>query len=268
MIKFSVLMSIYHKENSEYLNSSIGSIWDKQTLKPDEIVLVEDGKLNDELYFVIRAWKKKLSNRLVIVKLEENIGLARALNVGLKFCSHDLIARMDSDDISLPNRFELQIKYMTQNKQVVACGSYIEEFNRNIISKVVFPVDKDSIRKFIKLRSPICHPSVVFRKDIILKVGGYPDIRLCQDYALWSILLSKGYTITNVPQVLLRFRINDDFFRRRGFDSFKYEVIVIWIQYKEGIINLFDFIKAFCLRFMLRLSPVFIKKIAYRSLRK
>lgn len=267
-MKFSVLMAIYNKENFDYFNTALISIWEEQTLKPDEIVIVEDGGLTNELYNVISNWKKKLDNKLVVVKLENNVGFAKALNVGLEFCKYEIVARMDTDDISLPNRFEEQIKYMRINKEITACGSFIQEFDGDIIKQINLPVNQEDIKKFIKLRSPICHPSSVFRKKDVITVGGYPELRLGQDYALWSILVARGYKITNIPKVLLKLRVNNDFFKRRGWDSFKYEVAVIKLQNREKLINDLDSLKAFILRLILRLSPVVIKKFAYKLLRK
>lgn len=267
-MKFSVLMAIYYKENPKYFSQALESIWDIQKVKPDEIVLVEDGDLTKELYDIVNKWSEKLSEKFVVIKLKKNVGFAKALNEGLKFCKYELVARMDTDDIALSNRFEIQINHMDENRKISVCGTYIEEFNENTTKHVAFPTRDEDIKKFIKLRSPICHPSSIIRKNVILEVGGYPELRLGQDYALWSVLVARGYNIINIPQVLLKLRTNSDFFKRRGWESFKYEVAVIKIQYEEGLINIFEVLKAFSLRFMLRLSPVFMKKIAYKILRK
>lgn len=106
-MKFSILMSIYHKEKPEYFNRAIQSIWDEQSVKPDEIVLIQDGRLSDELYKAISKWKIKLGGVLKIIPLEHNVGLGDALNKGIKYCSYELIARMD---IALPDRFKKQLK--------------------------------------------------------------------------------------------------------------------------------------------------------------
>jgi glycosyltransferase involved in cell wall biosynthesis len=268
-MNFSVLMSVYKKENPEYFDLAMKSIWDDQILKPNEIVLVQDGELTDELYKVVEKWINKLGDRLILVKLKQNVGFAKALNEGLKYCNFDLVARMDTDDISKPERFKKQIKFMIKNPNICCCGSYVEEFNDNFKQVIKLPLDTDTMLNFIKLRNPICHPSVIFRKSIIEEVGGYPEnLRLGQDYGLWSILLARGYRIENIPEVLLRLRANNDFFKRRGWDSFKYEVLVLNIQYNENLINIFQYSKAFSLRFLLRLSPVFLKKLAYKLLRK
>jgi glycosyltransferase involved in cell wall biosynthesis len=280
-MKFSVLMSIYHKEKVEYFDRAMKSIWDDQVLKPDQIVLVQDGKLTQDLYDIIDAWKSSLLDILTIVTLKDNVGFAKALNEGLKYCKYDLVARMDTDDISLPERFIKQIKFLRDNGKIAVCGTFIKEFNgkiavcgtfikefNGVVSKnIELPTKQEDIVKFAKLRSPICHPSSVFRKKEILKVGGYPELRLGQDYALWSVLLSKGYNLANIPEVLLKLRTNSDFFRRRGWESFKYEVAVVKIQYQENFIGALEAYKAISLRLLLRLSPVLLKKLAYKLLR-
>ncbi len=270
-MSFSVLMSIYLKENPDYFNDAMTSIWDDQVLKPDEIVLVQDGGLTDELYKTIAQWENVLGNHLVIVDLEENVGFAKALNRGLEYCNNELIARMDTDDIAMPKRFERQYEYMRSEKDIAVCGTYIEEFDQNDSSYcnvVKLPLGGDELKKFAILRSPICHPSSMFRKSVIVKNGSYPELRLGQDYALWSVLLARGYKLSNIPEVLLKLRTNSDFFKRRGWESFKYEVKAMQIQYREGFIGLSTFTGAVTLRAILRLSPVFLKKIAYKALRR
>jgi glycosyltransferase involved in cell wall biosynthesis len=126
---FSVLLSLYTKENPLYFNQAISSIWDEQTLKPNQIVLVKDGPLTPELDQAIDEWGKKLGDILTIVALPENIGLGAALNEGLKYCKYDLVARMDTDDISLPERFEKQISFMANNPDIAVSSTWIEEID-------------------------------------------------------------------------------------------------------------------------------------------
>ena len=263
-------MSIYKKESPEYFDMAMHSIWDDQTLKPNEIVLVEDGELTTELYSIIKKWKDILNDILVIIPLEENVGFAKALNIGLNYCNYELVVRMDTDDIALPERFKIQYEYMNNHPEIVCCGTYIQEFDENDNQHIVeLPTSSEEMLKFVELRNPLSHPSVMFRKSIIQKVGGYPEkLRLGQDYGLWSILLARGYKLSNIPKVLLKLRTNSNFFKRRGWESFKYEVLVMNIQYKENLINEVKYIYIFILRFLLRMSPLFLKKLAYKVLRR
>jgi glycosyltransferase involved in cell wall biosynthesis len=125
---FSVLLSLYDKEKPEYLDQSLSSIWDDQTLKPNQIVLVKDGPLTPELDTLVLEWQEKLGGILTVVALPKNIGLGAALNEGLKYCKHGLVARMDADDISMPDRFEKQIAFFENNEGAVIVGSSIFEF--------------------------------------------------------------------------------------------------------------------------------------------
>lgn len=129
-MNFPVLMSIYHKEKPDYFDRAMQSIWYEQTVKPDEIVLVQDGELTQELYEEIGNWKEKLKDILVIVPLEQNVGLGDALNIGMKHCTYELIARMDTDDISLPHRFEKQLEVF-KNQDIDICSVWISEFDKD-----------------------------------------------------------------------------------------------------------------------------------------
>jgi glycosyltransferase involved in cell wall biosynthesis len=270
-MKFSVLLSVYKKEKPEYLDRALKSIYNEQSLKPNEIILVQDGELTDELYNIINIYKNRLNDIFKVIVIEKNQGLANALNVGLKECKYDLIARMDTDDISMPQRFEKQIEFMKKNPNCVAVGSYIGEFtdiNEQVRKIVKFPINNKEALKFIKLRTPIAHPSVMFKKNIILQVGGYPKMSIGQDIALWSILLAEDYQIANIPEVLLKFRINTNFYNRRGWKAFIAYINVLKLQYKLGLINEWYFIRNLIFRFLLRMSPPVLKKIAYKILRK
>lgn len=268
-MNFSVLMSLYNKELPTNLDSSLASVWDSQILKPSEIVLVIDGEINDRLKSIVDKWKLKLDEKLVLVPIKENIGLAKALNLGLLSCKYDLIARMDTDDISIDDRFQTQIPFMVSNPDISASGMYIIEFDDidNTETEIKLPLSHNELYQYCKLRSPLCHPVVVFRKSIILKVGGYPEFRLGQDFAMWSRLLTCNYKISNLPHFGLKLRADNDFYKRRGFESFKSEVKVIKFQKEIGLINWFEMLVSISSRLVIRTVPVFLKKIIYKKAR-
>jgi len=265
-MSFSVLMSVYKKENPEYFERALKSTWNEQILKPNEIVLVQDGKLTKILYEIINKWKDIIKDRLIVVDLKDNVGFAKALNEGLKYCSCEFIARMDTDDISLPNRFEKQIKFMENNKDVAVCGSYIGEFetNNTTTKRIEYPIEFNEIKKYIKLRNPLAHPTVIIRKDVLMAVKGYPNFRLGQDFALWSLLISENYKILNIPEVLLDFRVNKNLLKRRSLEDFKYMYQIYMYQHKLGIINKFELLRNIGLKLIINLSPIFIKNIIYK----
>lgn len=269
-MNFSVLLSVYKKENPLYLNEALRSIWDEQTLKPDQIVMVKDGTLTPELNKVIDRWKVKLPDIFLVVELSENVGLGAALNEGLKYCKYDLVARMDTDDISLSQRFEKQVAFMEANPDISVSGGIFERWDENF-SKFLdyrsFPQNNVEILKFAKWRNPLNHPCAIYRKSIVLSVGGYPPFRKSQDYALWSLMLKNDYKFANINETLLKMRYGEGFLDRRGFDYFKKECDVLKYQHKIQFINTYEFVRNISVHFLIRVSPKFIRKILYKCVR-
>lgn len=264
---FSALLSVYNNERACFLDAALASIYDSQTVKPDQIVLVKDGPLTHDLDVTIASWKEKMKESLTVVALDRNVGLGAALNEGLKYCRYELVARMDTDDVALPERFERQIEFMNNNSEIIASSAILEEWDlafKNKLSIRLLPTNPDDVARFALRRSPLSHPLVVFRKSIILEVGGYPPLRKSQDYALWSILISRGYKLANLPDVLLRMRAGNEMISRRGVDYFKYELQLLKFQREIGFLSQFNFFINVCLRAALRLSPNFIRHIVYR----
>ena len=262
--KLSVLMSIYSKDNPDYLKQSLSSL-SNQSKVASEVVLVQDGPISQDIVDVINDYKDKLN--INIICLEKNCGLAMALNAGLPHCRHEIIARMDSDDISLPTRFEKQIAFMEATPDIDVCSAWISEYDRTMTHKVSIrkvPMDHESIIRFAKRRNPINHPAVMFRKSAVLKVGGYPNILKAQDYALWSLMLKRGYRFSNIPEVLLKMRAGHGLMQRRGLSYLKHEILLLNYQKKIGFINSSNFIVNLLIRSTVRLSPAVLKKIMYK----
>lgn len=219
MQKFSVLMSIYYMEDPKYFDLCLKSILIDQTVLPSEIVLVKDGRLTDELESVIEKYQKLFPNIFNIVALESNVGLGSALNIGLKSCKYDLVMRMDSDDVSVPDRFEKQLKYMKKHKDVSVLGGFIGEFkdDKNKIERIkTMPCTYEEVRKYAKFRNPINHMTVCFRKKDVLEVGNYQPLFYLEDHYLWARLLVNNKKIENLPNVLVYARIGNGFISRRG----------------------------------------------------
>ena len=166
MKEFSVLISVYAREQSDYLRSALHSVFE-QTVPPTEVVLVEDGPLTTELEAVITDFCEKY-NTLKIVKLAKNMGVGNALNIGLSACTYDLVARMDSDDLSLPNRFEAQLKVFEENPEVSVVGGWISEFDndpQSIISYRKLPQTDRELRRMCQLKNPLNHGSIKTKTD-------------------------------------------------------------------------------------------------------
>ncbi len=220
-LKFSVLISIYCKEIPEYLDLSLESITDKQILKPDEIVLVKDGPLTKKLDDVIKKYINKYPNLFKIISLEKNYGLGKALNIGLENCSYELVARMDGDDISKPERFKEQIKIFKNNPDLDICGSWIDEFQMKdkelkvqSIRKV--PETNNEIYQKLKFICAFNHPTVMYKKSKILKAGSYLQTFALEDYYLWVRLALNKCEMYNIQKSLIYFRVTNGTAKRRG----------------------------------------------------
>ena len=191
MMTISVLMSVYKSEKPEYLDEALASVWTEQTLKPQQIVLVEDGKLNDGLYAVIEKWQKKLGGVLVVHANKVNLGLTKSLNIGLGYVTSDLVARMDSDDISLPCRFEMQEKFLEEHPDVAVVGGAMQEFNSANPNVNVrhYPLTHDAVLRSIYKASPLAHPTVMMRMSMFREGGLRYDerFRTSQDLSLIHI---------------------------------------------------------------------------------
>ena len=210
--KYSVLMSLYKKEKPEYLRLALDSMLN-QTVAPDEIVLVEDGPLTDELYAVLEDYPM-----IRRVKNETNLGLGLALNVGLKECKNELVARMDTDDCSKPERCEKQLERFLEKPYLAIVGSHIDEFigdPSNVISQRIVPTTSEEIYNFAKKRSAFNHPAVMYSKTAVLDNNGYADLKRNQDVDLFGRMQFEGYKAENIDEALLWFRSSDELAKRR-----------------------------------------------------
>lgn len=219
-MKFSVLMSVYKNDEPEYLKDALKSIYDNQTVKPDEIVIVFDGMLTEELYMVLDDFKKGKENIVFYYPQECNKGLGEALKIGTSYCTGDYIFRMDSDDISCPTRFEKQIDFLKHNKDIDVLGTDIAEFYTSIneINKRVraCPAKHEDIVKMAKKRNPMNHVSVCMKKDALIKCGGYESLLLLEDYYLWLKMIVSGAKLANINEALVDVRIGNGFHSKRG----------------------------------------------------
>jgi len=222
-------MSVYLKDNPESLEIALSSIWIRQSLRPSQIVLVEDGTLSRELYCVIRSWQKKLGSLFEVISFSTNKGLGSALNVALQKCTFDLVARMDADDISLPERFQKQVSFFSSNPSVDILGTAVQEievFGRLIGERYV-PVTHETIISNL-WTCPMIHPTVMFRRFRILKAGNYStDLRRRQDYELWFRCAEHGLRFHNLPEMLLQYRFGEHTHKKQS----------IKISWQQGMIG-------------------------------
>lgn len=267
-MKYSVLMSVYCKEKPEYLKLSIDSMLN-QTVKPDEIVIVKDGPLTEELNVLINEYKKNNNELFNIIVSEINLGLGKALNLGLQNCNNELVARMDTDDISLPTRCEKQIREFIKDEDLVILGTAIDEFADNpnkIISSRVVPTIHDEIYEFAKRRSPFNHPTVMYKKSKVLSLGGYSDLKRNQDVDLFGRMLFTGYKSKNLGESLLLFRSNQDLSkRRRSWENTKSYISVIKQFWKNGYSSFTDYLTVLFGQTFMFICPVKIQSWVYKK---
>ena len=271
-MEISVLMSVYIKERPEFLERALESILN-QTLKPKELVLVKDGVLTRELEIILYEERKKFeknSINFICVQLKKNMGLGIALQKGLEKCSCDYVARMDSDDIAVRDRFEVQAEYMQKNTDVSVVGGYISEFveeGKSLRTKIM-PLNQDELYKYGKYRNPLNHMTVLFKKKDVLEVGGYQPMTGLEDYYLWSRMLAKKYRIANIDKVLVNARLRDFSNRRGGLRYFLTYFRLRKIQNKLHYTNIPEFIIGIMFTALITLVPNNIRSGLYRVLRK
>lgn len=273
-MKYSVLMSVYKGDDAEYLHRALTSIFDDQTIKPDEIVVVFDGPLTEELYEVLNKFRYGKEDIVFYYPQEINRGLGESLKLGAERCTGDYIFRMDSDDISHPQRFEKQISYIEANPQIDVLGTDIAEFyttpEKEKMRVRSCPAGHADIVRMGKRRNPMNHVTVCIKKTALQRCGGYESLLLLEDYYLWLKMIVAGCVLSNINEALVYVRIGNGFHSKRGSKT----RIVGWkylqkYMIENGLINKFEsfmnmvYIRAFTY------CPAKIKKIIYeRALRK
>ena len=269
---FSVLISLYIKEKAEYFDACLQSVI-RQTAPPSEIVIVLDGPITDELEGVLQRYKKNAPMPVREIRCSENRGLGIALSVGVPECAYDLIARMDTDDISREDRFEKQLKMFGENPDLDICGSNIAEFEKsvdNIVSYRRVPTGHDEIAEYQKSRTAINHVTAMFKKAMVLKAGNYQDAPLMEDDYLWVRMIQAGARCANIPEDLVYVRIDGGMFERRG--GWKY-----FLKYrnarkkilKTGYIGYWSYLKTIVIQFIVAIIPNGMRRFVFlRMLRK
>ncbi|EMG1267010.1 glycosyltransferase [Citrobacter freundii] len=267
-IGFSVLMSLYNKESPSSLDLCFLSLYE-QTTKANEIVLVLDGFIDENLKSIICYWENYLP--LKIVPLESNVGLGRALNIGLQHCSYDFIARMDTDDQCVKDRFERQIKILSERDELSIVGSDIIEYDENIkieISRRVVPHNDSGIKRKAIYGNPFNHMTVMFRKDRIISAGGYVHHLFMEDYNLWLRLIASNNMMENMAIPLVKVRAGQNMLgRRRGLKYIASEWELYLLKNKLGINNIIFGFFMFCARAIPRLIPTFLLTYLYKLIR-
>lgn len=265
---YSVLMSVYRKEKPEYLRESMESIYN-QTIPTDNFVLVCDGPLTPELDEVIVEMQKKFGDRLYVHRLAKNGGLGNALNEGMKYCNHELVARMDSDDISHKDRCEKEIHIFETLPNVSIVSGVIEEFVgdiANVQSRRVVPEQQKDIIAFAKKRNPFNHPCVMYKKNDVESAGGYQDFYLLEDYYLWIRMLQKGFVGYNIQTPILWMRARSDMYKRRGgWKYVKSQKRLFNYMVKNGFISYTQYWEQFGIRAVASIVPNGLRTFLFKK---
>lgn len=267
MDSYSVLMSVYHKADAAAFDTALQSI-EEQTVPSDDIVVVCDGPLTPALDAVLEKYDTLYPHTLHIVRLETNVGIGAAANIGLQHCKHNLVAKMDADDIAVPTRCERQLARFEQCPELTVLGGYIAEFDTDPQCPSVLrtvPLTNEEIRAFAHRRQPFNNPSVMYRRDAVLHVGGYHDMRRSEDFDLYVRLLHAGYYCENLDEVLVNMRVdNDALSRRASVATLKGVVDSRWRSYRMGYASFLDVCICVCGELLILICPAGLQRAIYR----
>ena len=244
-MKLSVIMSIYKSDVPELVRMALDSLL-QQTLSPNEIVIVGDGPVPADLELEVESLKLRVESEQLPIEVtylpqEQNRGLGEAMRIAVENAKYDYVARMDSDDICLPDRFEKQMKCFEEDPELSLVGGMITEFDgepENIIAKRVLPLDDVGIKKMMRGRCAVNHVTVIFKKADLLRSGNYQPYWLQEDQYLWARMMEHGCKFRNIPDVVVNVRSGkDQIARRSGWRFYKSVVRVFWYMYRHGLIS-------------------------------
>ena len=267
---FSICTSVYRNDKPEFVRVALDSILVNQSVKPSEIVLVQDGPVSAELLALLQDYEDSYPAVMHVIRLKENKGLGNALKLGVENAKYDIIARMDSDDICLPDRFEKQLLFLDSHPECDIVGGQMTEFidtPENIVGRREVPLTNNEIYSYMKSRCALNHVTVMFRKEAVLKAGNYQDWFWNEDYYLWVRMMKSGCKFANIPEVAVNVRSGVDQYARRGgkkyFDS---EIEIKRLMLKEGMITKWQFVINYIERFIIqRLLPNRVRGWVFRT---
>jgi len=265
---FTLLVSTYAQDDPAFLREAVLSSTVAQTRPPDEVVLVQDGPVPDALAEEIKGLVATLPMPVVHLALDANVGLGPALDAGLAAASHEIVARMDADDVSVPERFERQIAVIEAGADIV--GSGLLEFGESvddIVGRRTPPTDPEEIRRVIRFRDPFNHPTVVYRRSAVLAAGGYTDMALLEDYLLFTRMVEAGAAPANLAEPLVYYRVGAGAYARRGGTALLRSELRLQRRFRElGITSRAEYLRNVAVRGGYRLVPEGVRKVAYRRL--
>ncbi len=266
--QFSLLMSVYGGDDPGFLEAAFHSVVQEQTRPPDDVVLVQDGPVPDQLSRTITDLIDSSPVPTTLLTLDANVGLGLALDQGMAACAHDIVARMDADDIALPQRFAVQVPMIEGGVDIV--GSSLLEFEHlpdEIVGKRVPPLDPAEILRYARFHQPFNHPTVVYRRSVVQAAGGYRHLALMEDYLLFAKMIRQGATVANVEEPLVLYRVGAGAYARRGGVALVRSEVALQRQlHTLGFTSRAQFLRNVAIRASYRLVPEPVRKAAYRRL--
>ena len=265
---FSLLISTYAGDSPEFLRLAFTSTVQEQTRRPDQVVLVQDGPVPDELMMTIKDLVTSSPVPVQHVVVEQNLGLGPALDRGLRSCLHEIVARMDADDVSRPDRFDKQLPLIEAGADIV--GSGLLEFGASVddvVGRRTPPTDPDEIRRVIRFRDPFNHPTIVYRKSAVIAAGSYTDMALMEDYLLFTRMVTAGARPANVAEPLVYYRVGAGAYARRGGKELLRSELSLQRRFRDlGLTTRRQYLRNVAVRGGYRLVPEWLRRTAYRAL--
>ena len=264
--KLSLLLPVWAGDRPDFLARAFTSSVQEQIRPPDQVVIVRDGPVAADLVATIAELAATSPVPVDVIDLPSNVGLGPALDAGLAACTHDVVARMDADDISLPHRFAVQLPLVEAGNDLVGAG--LAEFTADegeIVATRTPPTDPADIRARARFADPFNHPTVVFRRDLVRAVGGYTDFALMEDYLLWAKLLVAGARVANVAEPLVRYRVGAGAYARRGGVAQLRAELALQRRFRRiGFTSRWQFLRNVLVRGGYRIVPEQIRRTVYR----
>jgi len=262
---FSLLVPVYHGDRPDYLRRSFRSAVDDQTVRPDEVIIVRDGPVGDELAKCLTELQASSPSPVTVVALERNGGLGPALDRGLAASRFDIVARQDADDVSMPHRFEVELPLMA-NADIVGSGllEFVTDTGETVGQRVP-PTGPAQIQRYARMHDPFNHPTVMYRKTAVLAAGGYGDLPLMEDYALFARMLMGGARAVNVPEPLVFYRVGEAAFKRRGGRELLRSELRLQREFRRmGFTSRPQYLRNVLIRGGYRLVPWWCRRAVYR----
>jgi glycosyltransferase involved in cell wall biosynthesis len=264
---FSLLISVYDGDRPDYLRRAFRSAVDDQTVRPDQVVIVRDGPVRDELAGCLDELRCTSPAPVTFIPLEQNQGLGPALDRGLAASWFDVVARQDADDVSMPHRFEVELPFI-EDADIVGAGlfEFVADID-DIVGQRIPPTDPAQIQRYARMHDPFNHPTVVYRRRAVLAAGGYGELPLMEDYALFARMLAGGARAINVAEPLVYYRVGPEAFKRRGGTGLLRSELRLQREFRrDGFISTVEYVRNVMVRGGYRMIPWWCRRAVYRPI--